>query len=292
MAVIDAHAHLEERVLDVPAMVGKLDAMGVDKVVLIPTMNDPLPETPELLMSVFRGLMCSPLHSLARALNSLFYTDEGNLKLRGVVYEIYARPDNEPVARAIAADPDRFLGWIFLNPSLRDPDPLDELERWRQVPGFVGVKLHPHWHGYPLRDALPIARRCEQLRMPILVHLGFGDRGRWQELTDACPKLRLLFAHAGMPHFGRMWPAIRDNPNLHVDLSSPYLNERLVRRAVKVVGPHRALYGTDAPYGFHEADHSYDYGHIKGWVHRLPERAGDIDRVLGDNVVALLSEHR
>lgn len=289
--VIDAHAHLETRTLDVPAIADKMRRAGVDKVCLIPTMNDPLPHTPEALLALFRTLMTTRLHPLARRLNDLFYTEDGNLKLRGKVYEIYPVPDNATVAQALADHPELFLGWIFLNPRAM-PAPLDELERWRAAPGFVGVKLHPHWHGWPIEEALPIARRCEELRLPILIHLGFGERGNWRVLTDACPRLRLIFAHAGMPHFSRVWPHIIDNPNLHIDLSSPYLSEKLVRRAVAAVGPHRALYGTDAPYGFHEPDGSYDYDAIKTWVHRLPCAAGDIDRVLGDNTSELLADHR
>jgi predicted TIM-barrel fold metal-dependent hydrolase len=289
MPVIDAHAHLEARVLDVPAMLRKMDAARIDQVVLIPTMNDVLPESPRALLAVARALLRSPLHGLVRRINDRMYTPEGHLKLRGELVHIYGLPDNATVAQAIAAHPTRFLGWIFLNPA-RMADPLAELERWRAQPGFVGVKLHPHWHGWPIEAALPIARRCEELRLPILIHLGFGEKGRWGVLTAACPKLRLVFAHAGMPHWGRMWRDVAKNKHLHVDVSSPYLSERVVRHAVAAVGPERALYGTDAPYGFPEADHSYDYGHIRGWVERLRVPAGKIDRILGDNVAELLGD--
>ncbi|HTM22847.1 MAG TPA: amidohydrolase family protein, partial [Kofleriaceae bacterium] len=151
------------------------------------------------------------------------------------------------------------------------------------------VKLHPFWHRYPVRDLIPIARRCEELKLPVLIHLGDRDSGDWQVLTDACPQLRIIFAHAGMPHFDRMWGRVRQRPNLYVDLSSPYLSERLIRDAVGALGPRRALYGTDAPYGFPAADHSYDYGAIKRWVERLPGRATEIDRMLGGNVEELLA---
>jgi predicted TIM-barrel fold metal-dependent hydrolase len=289
--IIDCHAHLEPRMLDVAAMIAKMDRCGVDKIALIPTMNDPLPETPKALLGVIRALLDSPLHPCARALNWSLMTRTGDLKLRGTIYRIYATPDNQTVADVLAAYPERFLGWVFLNPRVMT-DPVEELERRRQIPGFIGVKLHPHWHDYAIEDALPIAARCAELQLPILIHLGFGKRGRWQLLTRRYPKLRLIFAHAGIPHFRRMWRDVADNPNLYVDVSSPYLSERLVRRAIAVVGPHRALFGTDAPYGFHDADHSYDYAHIKGWVERLPLRSGEIDRVLGDNTARLLGEAR
>ncbi|HUQ07990.1 MAG TPA: amidohydrolase family protein [Kofleriaceae bacterium] len=287
MPVIDVHAHLEPRMLDVSAMLAKMDARRIDKVALIPAMNDPLPdETPEALLKVLRFVMRS-CHPAAQALNLAFMTDDGNLRFKGKVYKIYERPDNAGVAAVLAAHPTRFLGWIFLNP--RAAIGVDELERWRHVPGFIGVKLHPHWHGWRAEEALPIATRCEELGLPILIHLGFAKKGDWRIIADACPRLTMIFAHAGMPHFDRMWGAIRDYPNLYVDVSSPYLDEALARDAVKAVGAERALFGTDAPYGFHDPeDHSYDYGAIRGWVERLPLGAKEIDSVLGGNVERLL----
>lgn len=290
MTVIDCHAHFEPRMLDVPALIVKLDAAGIDRVVLIPTMNDPLPHTPELLLTVLRGLMTSPLCGCAGWLERQFHDERGDLRLRGQTIRIYPRPDNAAVAAVLAAHPERFLGWIFLNP--RAGEPLDELEQWRQTPGFIGVKLHPHWHGFAMEEALPIAVRCEELGLPILIHLGFGARGHWQALRARCPGLRIVFAHAGMPHFGRMWQDIRDDPGLYIDLSSPYLSEGLARRAVAACGPERALFGTDAPYGFREADHSYDYSRIKGWIERMPGRAADVERMLGGNIEAFLGERR
>jgi predicted TIM-barrel fold metal-dependent hydrolase len=290
MAVIDVHAHFEPRMLDLPAMRSKLKAAGVDRVALIPAMNDPLPHTPEALLSLLRALMRSRLHAATRLLEKVFYTADGDLKLQGKVIRIYAEPDNQMVADAVAGSPDLFLGWIFLNPMRHDP--VEELEKWRHRPGMIGVKLHPFWHRYPVRELIPIARRCEELKLPVLIHLGDRDRGDWKVLTDAAPQLRIIFAHAGMPHFQRMWDEVRLRPNLYVDLSSPYLSENLIRDAVAALGPRRALYGTDAPYGFPEPDHSYSYTRIKRWVERLPGRAEEIDRMLGGNVAELLSYSR
>jgi predicted TIM-barrel fold metal-dependent hydrolase len=288
MTVLDIHAHFEPRMFEVKPMRAQMASHGVDKVVLIPTMNDPLPETPAGLLGFVRALMCSPAHSLANVLQRAFMKD-GNLKLQGKIYEIYSEPDNSQVAAVLRAHPELFVGWIFLNPRATT-DQLQELERWRSEPGYIGVKLHPHWHGWEIQEGEAIFRRCEELGLPILIHLGFGRRGEWQWVAEKFPKLRMIFAHAGMPHFQRAWKKMRDYPNLSLDLSSPYLDEALARRAVAAVGPERALYGTDAPYGFHaEHDHNvYDYSHIKGWVERLPISSGEIDRVLGANAGELL----
>ena len=40
--IIDSHAHFEPRMLDLPRFVAKLDDAKVDRVALIPAMNDPL----------------------------------------------------------------------------------------------------------------------------------------------------------------------------------------------------------------------------------------------------------
>lgn len=77
---------------------------------------------------------------------------------------------------------------------------------------------------------------------------------------------------------------------LHVDLSSPYLDEPLARAAVAAMGPERCLYGTDSPYGFHGDDGSYDYGAIRGWIERLPVSAQERDRVFADNFQAILAD--
>lgn len=283
MTVVDIHAHFEPRMFEVEPMRAQMAAHGVDKVVLIPTMNDPLPETPAGLLSAVRALMCSPVYSLADLINRAVMKD-GNLKLKGKIYEIYTKPDNAQVAEVLRAHPDLFLGWIFLNPRATG-NALDELEEWRTVPGYVGVKLHPHWHGWHIEEGAPIFARCEELGLPVLIHLGFGKKGDWRQIAERFPRLRVLFAHAGMPHFPRLWHKMNDYPNLYFDLSSPYLDEALVRRAVEAVGPRRTLYGTDAPYGFH-VDHDpsrYDYGHIKGWVERLPVSSSDVEGVLGAN---------
>ena len=119
----------------------------------------------------------------------------------------------------------------------------------------------------------------------MLLHLGFGDRGDWRVLTAAAPRLRLIFAHAGIPHYDRIWGAIRADRRLALDVSSPYLDEALVRDAVAAVGPERVLYGTDAPYGFHDPDSGYDYGAIRGWVERTARKATGAE-VVGHGGVA------
>jgi predicted TIM-barrel fold metal-dependent hydrolase len=289
--IVDCHAHLEPRMLDPDRMHEKMQAAGVDRIALIPAMNDPIADTPTRLLSVMRQLMRSRLtRPLVERIHRLTLTRDGDLRLARRVYRIYAQPDNEAVASLVAAKPEWFYGWIFLNPRL--PDALEHLERWRAHPGMIGIKLHPHWHDYRTEVAIPILRRAEELGLPVLMHLGFGPRGDFCALCRYFPKLRLISAHAGFPFFEDLWAYKSECPNLYVDLSSPYVDEALARDAVLAMGPRRCLYGTDAPYGFHEVDGSYDYGEIRGWVERLPIRAAERDAVFGDTFLELLHGSR
>jgi uncharacterized protein len=287
---IDSHAHLEPRMLDVPRMIAKMDAARVDRVALIPVMNDPLPHVPERLLATMRAAMQSRLtRPLAAAVARATTTHEGDVNLRGTVYQVYERPDNEAVARVLAEHPTRFYGWIFLNPR-GNPGVLDDLDRWRTRPGFIGVKLHPHWHRYRTSILDPLLARVQELKLPVLIHLGFGARGDYRGIAEKFPSLRVVFAHAGMPFFGDLWSYARDHRNLYVDLSSPYLDEAVARHAVAALGPERCLYGTDAPYGFPDPDHSYDYGRIRGWVERLPVSTTERERVLGGNFLEIIDK--
>lgn len=278
--------------LDLDGALAKMDAAGVSRVALIPAMNDPLPHTPERLLSAMRALMSSRVtRPLAEAVHRATLTRSGDLRLGAKVHRIYREPDNASVAEVVARHPDRFLGWIFLNPR-GATDPLDALERWRAVPGMIGVKLHPHWHDYTVDALDPILARAESLRMPVLIHLGFGRRGDHRAIAARFPKLVVIAAHAGFPFYRDLWAHARSCPNLHVDLSSPYIDERLARAAVAAMGPERCLYGTDAPYGFHAEDGSYDYGAIRRWVERMPVTSAERDAMFSGNFLRIVDGAR
>jgi uncharacterized protein len=287
--IIDCHAHFEPRMLETELLIAKLDRVGVDRVVLIPTMTDPLPASPERLLWAARKLSQSRAGRLiVERIHRATLTPEGDLRLGNKVFGIYARPDNESVARVVKAHPTRFAGWIFLNPR-NNPAACDELERWRTEPGMIGLKLHPHWHDYRTEIAFPLFRRAEELNLPVLIHLGFGPRGDIEALLTKFPRLKVIAAHAGFPLYRDLWRVADRFPNLRVDLSSPYIDESLARNAVRVMGVDRCLYGTDAPYGSHETDGTFDYGNIKGWVERMPISSADRDRVFGGNFSELIA---
>lgn len=286
--IIDSHAHFEPRMLGETDLLQKLNAAGVDKVAIIPAMNDPLPPVPEILLGGVRLLMQSGFtRPIAELLHRATLTRQGNLRLATGEYQIYKQPDNASAFELVARHPDRFVAWAFLNPAI-SADVLGDLEKWRSHSGMIGVKLHPHWHDYTTDLLYPLFERMQELNLPALVHLGFGKRGDYRAIAEKFPRLKLIAAHAGFPFYQDMWNFAK-NHNIYVDLSSPYIDENLARAAVKVMGAERCLYGTDAPYGFSDEKHQYDYTAIRGWVERMPVSAVDKEKIFAGNFMSLLA---
>ncbi len=119
---------------------------------------------------MLQRLLESPAtRELARALVSDF-TLKGEVKILGRPYYIEPDPDNVKVFDAVRRHPGRFLGWVFVNPRGKR-DPVLEFERYRDAPGFVGVKAHPFcitsgpWNSSRWRGASRIrAGHCSSMR--------------------------------------------------------------------------------------------------------------------------------
>lgn len=285
--VIDCHYHLEQRLLTVEELLQKMDAAGVDKVALMGAQVDPFKEPSPFLVGLLQFFLT---HSFSRNLGKHFvadFTPEGNIKIRGDIYHIYPDPDNEPIFQAVEEHPHRFLGWIFVNPK-GQKDQIAEFEKYKEHPGFVGVKAHPFWNHHMPVGLIPVAQKLVKTGKPMLIHVGFGEEGNYDALLRHVPDLKLILAHTGFPLYSKTWKAIRDKKNVFVDLSqTTYVGEKTMRQAVEYLGVDRCLFGTDGPYGFHGKDGKFDYGLIKRRIEKLFPDQGVQRRLLGENFAEL-----
>ena len=94
--------------------------------------------------------------------------------LTGETCNIISQPPNNEVAEAIDKYPDRFYGWIFINP-IGPNDPVDEVKKYISISQMVGVKAHPWLHQYSVKKLDNVAKWCEKNGYPIQVHLGAGS---------------------------------------------------------------------------------------------------------------------
>lgn len=288
--IVDCHYHFEQQLLTKDQLLRKMDACEVDKVALMGVINEPIPKPPEFLLNIFRFALTHRLFRFIAKLMADNFTAEGDIKIPTGTFHIYPNPANEPVFQAASDHPDRFLGWVFVNPRGKT-DPIQELDKWKDQPGFIGVKSHPFWHRYPPIDLLAVALELAKLNKPLLMHPGWVNHGDFDALLQKVPDLKLILAHAGFPLYADTWQRIKSNNNVYVDLSqTSYLDDRTTRQAVKYLGVERCLFGTDGPYGVHGDDGAFDYAFIKKRIERLFPDMDDQRKLLGLNFFKLIQQ--
>jgi len=254
--IIDSHFHLDERMMTADVLIRKMAAAGVDRTALMACMNDPLPVTPHGAVWLLQQLLFRrPLRGLGKILSAHF-TDDG-INILGRNYKIYPDPDNGPVFALARKHPDKFQGWIFVNPRGKND---------------------------PVRELVPAAEQAVRLNRPLLIHSGFGGHGNFMDLVDRVPGLKLVLAHAAFPCYSDSWRLIRERPSVFVDLSAvAYVGEKIMTEAVACLGAERCLFGTDGPYGPLAGDGTYDYSYIKNRIERLFPEERTRKMILGEN---------
>lgn len=294
MMIIDSHVHYEPRILNAEAILNKMSLSGIDKAVLIPNLTDP-PETekPEILMRIQRLMFFNDLlRPIAAEITKSMYKKKGEWNIwfhkyttKKNIFKIVTSPDNNSIAELINKYPLKFMGWIFINP--QNSNALDELEKWRLVRGMIGIKIHPFWHHFPMEKAVRVARRAQELKLPLLVHLGFGQEGNYQWLVENFPNLKIIFAHAGIPFYKKMWPVVKNSSNLFIDLSSTYhVDKSIIKCALGAVGANKCIFGSDAPYG-----HNNSIGILKKWIDELTLSDREKERIYSMNFLEIISHH-
>jgi len=289
--IIDCHAHFEPRLLNEKQIIRNMDQVGIDKTCLIPLLTDP-PESkkPDFPMKMQRFMFNSNLlRPLGIAITKSMYQKKGEWKLwfnknksTSESLKLITDPDNQSVANLISKHPDRFLGWIFINPSLSNA--LDELEKWRNTPGMIGVKIHPFWHQYSIEVASDLVKRVQELKLPLCVHLGFGSHGNYRWLLESFPNLTIIFSHLGVPYYKNTWHLAKQYLNVFFDISSTYhVDKKLLNKSIKIIGPEKCLFGTDTPYA-----HADAALRIKQWVEDLSISDIQKEQIFSENFLKLI----
>ena len=142
------------------------------------------------------------------------------------------------------------LGYLVADPNDLEAT-REQLRRWGDEPGIVGVKVHTEWSkrhtGSP-----EIAALFEVLAdhgQPVKIH---NDGPDWDQhllrIARKHPKLPIIIAHAGLgfPNLeGARIAAAADN--IYAEMSSSFAQLATVREFIRTIPAERMLFGTDAP---------------------------------------------
>jgi predicted TIM-barrel fold metal-dependent hydrolase len=183
-------------------------------------------------------------HGIARAIL---------VPLKPVGYHL--EPENDRIAGAVAAHPDRFVGFARVDPWQGDAT-LAEARRALSL-GLVGLFLHPFEEQFAANDEIvfPLMELLRERAYPLLLaggYPGFSHPSQIGDLARQFPDVTIIATHGGQLNIsgllladaGRM---LRANPNVMMETSGIY-REDFIEDTVKELGAERVVFGSNSPY--------------------------------------------
>ncbi len=165
------------------------------------------------------------------------------------------RAINDETAQIISWEPNQYIGFCYLNPTLGERAVRSEIDRCVGGLGFRGIKLEIANNA---REACmkPVMREAERYDVPVLQHTWSQTKIRLRSMhsdpEDTCtlakrhPNTRVIMAHlTGCGMRGVL--AAQNIDNLWVDTSGGSPEAGIVEYAVSSLGAQRVLYGSDLP---------------------------------------------
>jgi uncharacterized protein len=142
------------------------------------------------------------------------------------------------------------LGYLVADPNDIEAS-RDQLRRWGEAPGIVGVKVHTEWsHRHTgSRQIAELFKVLADHGRPVKIH---NDGPDWDQhllrIARDHPRLPIIIAHAGLG-FPNLEGALiaREADNIYAEMSSSFAQLPTVRAFLRTIPPERMLFGTDAP---------------------------------------------
>lgn len=160
---------------------------------------------------------------------------------------------NDETLEAVDAFPDRFRGYGVVNPW---QDPESELERIIADPRFLGIKLHPDLHRYPLTGSRyrAVWEFSARTGCPVLTHTWYGSPydtpNLLRDVAAEHGAITAILGHSGAipPGFEESAEVAADVPGTHLEICGSAMNRAYLRMLIEKVGSERILFGSDFPF--------------------------------------------
>jgi uncharacterized protein len=224
--------------------------------------------------------------------------------------------DEESVARAVHAFPDRLIGFMRVDPTR--PDAAQQVRHAVEGLGLKGIKGFPAmecFHAYE-ECVYPVYEEAQRLGAPVLFHFGllqsaigaalklpsqadarFSNPMDLQRAARDFPEVNFIVPHFGAGYFRETLLLAAHCPNVFIDTSSangwvrymPYpMDLKLVfQRTLEAVGPERILFGTDSSH-FPRGLRREILEEQLGILHALGVAKEDVQHIMSGNMARLL----
>jgi predicted TIM-barrel fold metal-dependent hydrolase len=234
--IIDGHLHLAG---SPEPILTRMDALGIDRVVLVGV------GVRDLSVVTVRDSLVFHLPWLLHRVGP--WRARAVVRSRRLREALMPQPDNDSVASALRAHPDRFWGFVFVNPT--DPGAAAMVER-RLADGFRGIKLALLQYPADLNgpEVSALCEIAQARRVPIFFHQGLTAASADPTgMVRRYPAVRFIIAHAGVQYFEQAIALARGQRNVWLDTSSYFVTPAKLRRLVRELGAHKLVFGSDYP---------------------------------------------
>ncbi len=170
--------------------------------------------------------------------------------------------DDRYVAKYVAADPARLIGFLSVDPT--QPDWEEELRFGHQELSLRGIKLLSMYAGFRPDDSRldPLWQYATKHRLPVLLHTGttFVAQAPLEctlprhldVVATRFPEVRIIMAHLGHPYEGEAIVTARKHPHVYCDISALHYRPFQFYHSLMLVQEYgiwdKVLFGTDYPF--------------------------------------------
>jgi predicted TIM-barrel fold metal-dependent hydrolase len=156
---------------------------------------------------------------------------------------------------AIRKFPDRILGYLCLNPyKLNEID--CEFDRYYALPQFIGVKIHPSSHQYPINGPRyePIFEKVDRFGGILLTHTwesgGLCAAAQCEDVIRRYPNINFILAHSLGLREGvfKAIELVNKYENAYMDSSGFEFSDITIETIMKMVDHDKVFYGSDMPF--------------------------------------------
>lgn len=169
---------------------------------------------------------------------------------------------DETTAAAVAAYPDKFVGFAYVDP--RRTDCMEMLRHGIEDLGLKGAKFGPIYNGVALDDPrlVPVYEYLQKNNLPLTMHMGttyarnapveMGRPIHVEPIALKYPDLTMVMAHMGHPWYEECVIVARKQPNVFCEVSAlsyrpwQYYNILMCAQEYKITD--KVFFGTDFPF--------------------------------------------
>jgi hypothetical protein len=202
-------------------------------------------------------------------------------------------PSNHYVFEAMKQQPDRILGFGWVDPNLGVERMKDEVKRCIDDYRFYGVKLNGAQNSFYIDDpvlSLPLIEAIAKTGKMLAFHIGTDAYEATHPFRLA--KIARMFPHTQifMIHLGGV--GFHDLSNAAIEVLAEHLNitaigsairPQPILKAIKTVGAHRVCFGSDTPFELMHVELAKYHALLDGEI-----TAEEKHNVMAGNVIRLL----